>query len=33
MDKEGFFNNKKPDSTETNIPGVFFLPGVKDKIF
>jgi len=32
MDKEGYLTTK-PDSTETNIPGVFAAGDVKDKIF
>ena len=32
MDKEGYLKTK-PDSTETNIPGVFAAGDVKDKIF
>ena len=32
MDKEGYLITK-PDSTETNIPGVFAAGDVKDKIF
>jgi len=32
MDNEGYLNTK-PDSTETNIPGVFAAGDVKDKIF
>ena len=32
MDKEGYLVTK-PDSTETNIPGVFAAGDVKDKIF
>ena len=32
MDKEGYLATK-PDSTETNIPGVFAAGDVKDKIF
>ena len=32
MDKEGYLTTK-PDSTETNIPGVFAAGEVKDKIF
>ena len=32
MDKEGYLSTK-PDSTETNIPGVFAAGDVKDKIF
>ena len=32
MDKEGYLNTK-PDSTKTNIPGVFAAGDVKDKIF
>ncbi len=32
IDKEGYLITK-PDSTETNIPGVFAAGDVKDKIF
>ena len=32
MDKEGYLITK-PDSTQTNIPGVFAAGDVKDKIF
>ena len=32
MDKEGYLITK-PDSTETNIPGVYAAGDVKDKIF
>ena len=32
MDKEGYLTTK-PDSTETNIPGIFAAGDVKDKIF
>ena len=32
MDKEGYLVTK-PDSTETNIPGVYAAGDVKDKIF
>ena len=32
MDKEGYLITK-PDSTETNVPGIFAAGDVKDKIF
>ena len=32
MDKEGYLTTK-PDSTETNIPGIFAAGDVKDKVF
>ena len=32
MDQEGYLITK-PDSTETNIPGIFAAGDVKDKVF